>query len=244
MLLVDLDLVGDAVHAKEACDVVVGGVALELEADVTGQGDPAVLDLDVNQVRRDVGVPDQRPAMRDAAVLVVVSPICAGLIVLELLIELIDTIDLLGVSDSSSALSKSLDRAAQNDRAVLDGHGDLCSASRGIRGSRSETPIDHRILERGVLSEHEAPFARVPLDPDPPRPPALDQTPDAPYPRSLAPATLNRPPATGYRSPPQSTRKSPPQRPWTGAPSDGQSHPGAHIYHQSRRAHAAATSLT
>ena len=55
----DRDLVRDADDAIEACDVVKGRVALELIADVTCQGDPAVVDLDVNQVGRDLRVPDQ-----------------------------------------------------------------------------------------------------------------------------------------------------------------------------------------
>ena len=51
--LVDLDFVRDAVHAVEACDVVVGRVALELLADVTLQRDPAIVDFDVNQFDAD-----------------------------------------------------------------------------------------------------------------------------------------------------------------------------------------------
>src|SRR3954453_16240940 len=55
----DLDLVrhaGDAVHAR---DVVERGGALELGVDVALERDPPVLDVDVEVVGRDLGLPAQ-----------------------------------------------------------------------------------------------------------------------------------------------------------------------------------------
>src|ERR1700758_990862 len=80
--LVDLDFVGDAV---DACDVGIRRVALELVANVAFQGDPAAVDLDVNRVGRDVGVPDQG-LQGDAADLVVVATIASPQVDLQFIV--------------------------------------------------------------------------------------------------------------------------------------------------------------
>jgi hypothetical protein len=117
-LAVDRDPVRDAIDAEETCNVVIGRVALELVVDVTREGDPAVLDLDVDNVRRDLGVPGQG-LQGDAADLVILTTIRADEIDLELVVDVIDTGDRLGVFDRRAALAEALDRAAERDRAVI-----------------------------------------------------------------------------------------------------------------------------
>ena len=57
--LVDLDLVRHAVDAIQACNVVVGGVTLELIVDIALERDPTVIDLDFDRVGGNLYVRDQ-----------------------------------------------------------------------------------------------------------------------------------------------------------------------------------------
>jgi hypothetical protein len=116
--LVDRDLVRDSVHAVEACNVVIRRVVLELVGDVSLEGDPAVLDLDVDRVGRHLGVPDQG-LQGHAADLVVLTTIGVDEVDLELVIDLIGIVEALGVLGCGTPLAEALDGPAQRDDAAV-----------------------------------------------------------------------------------------------------------------------------
>jgi hypothetical protein len=55
--IVDDDVVGDAHHAGELADIVLGSSALEVPIDCAAQRQPAVLDLNVDRARRNQHIP-------------------------------------------------------------------------------------------------------------------------------------------------------------------------------------------
>ena len=93
----DLDVLRHGDHAVEAGDVVEGEVALELELDVALQGDPAVVDADVEVVAGDQGVPDQA-LQRCAADLGVVAAVVVEEPDVQLVADVRDARDATGVS--------------------------------------------------------------------------------------------------------------------------------------------------
>src|ERR1700759_4228313 len=121
---VDGDFVGYAEDSVEAGDIVVGCVALELVVDVALQGHPAVADLDVDEVGGHVNVPDEVLQSR-AADLVVVATIGAGQAHVELIVDVIDAVDVLGILGRGPTLAKALDGASKSDDPVILGYRDL-----------------------------------------------------------------------------------------------------------------------
>src|ERR1700760_992520 len=111
---VDRDLVGDANHAIQPRHVVIGCVALILSHDGALQGDPAVVNLYVDEFRRHVDIPDQ-VLQRSPADLVVRTAIRPPQADLELVVDLVDALDLASVLGGRSALTEALDCAAQHD---------------------------------------------------------------------------------------------------------------------------------
>src|ERR1700761_7935192 len=152
----DPDLVSDTDDAVQTGHVVVGGVALELIADVALQRQPAVVDLDIDLVRGYVDVPDHG-LKRRAADLIVVATVGSTQADLELVVNLIDVVDLPRVLGSGPPLAETLDRPAQCDASVVGGY-------RNLKRVRNAWIMiqhgDHGILNGGV-GEHGAPFVVV-----------------------------------------------------------------------------------
>src|SRR5438874_1710967 len=114
------------------------GVALVLVADVTGEGQPSVADLDVDEVVGDLGVPvedlKRDPAdVGTRATLVVEDPD------LQLVVDLVDSVCVAGVADGRPALAEAADRPSQHNHTVDGRDGD--SSGEGTRGSPSRARL-------------------------------------------------------------------------------------------------------
>jgi hypothetical protein len=120
----DGDLVGHADDAVKAGDIVVGRIALELVADVALQSEPAVVDLDVHEVGGHLDVPHQA-LQCGTADLIVIATIAAGQAQLELVVDAIDAIDVLGIPGRGPTLAEALDGASEADGPVVGGYCDL-----------------------------------------------------------------------------------------------------------------------
>ena len=92
----DLDLVRNARDAVQAGDVVIGRIALELEADVTLERDPAAPHRRIDGVRGNVDIPDQILQGRPAD-LVIVASIGPGQIHLQAVDDVVDALDAAGI---------------------------------------------------------------------------------------------------------------------------------------------------
>src|SRR5215204_1053006 len=149
----DPDLVRDAVDAVHARHVVVGRVAFELVADVALERNPALLDLDVDRVRRDLYVPGQE-LQRVTADLVVLAAIGAEQADLELVVDRECAVDVAGVLDRSTTLAEALDRAAKGDGLAVGRDGDLD----GIGDTRIESDAGQHLVPEGGVREHECSF--------------------------------------------------------------------------------------
>src|SRR3954469_20213326 len=150
----DPDLVGHADDAEQAGDVLVGRGALELVADVALEREPAAVDLDVHGVGGHLHVPDQ-DLQRDAADLVVVATVGPGQADLELVVDVVDAFDVVGVLAGGVPLAEALDGAAQRDRAIGRVDRDL----ERVRDPRIQIEArQHGLRERDIGEHVAAPF--------------------------------------------------------------------------------------
>src|SRR4051812_37814037 len=120
----DLDLVrhaGDAVHAR---DVVEREVALDLEVDVALERDPAVLDVDVEVVARELGVPAQ-PLQGRAADLRVLAAVAVQDAHVELVVHVDDAARAPRVGGRGALLREAADRSPEGHRLAVGLDGDL-----------------------------------------------------------------------------------------------------------------------
>src|SRR3954469_20933662 len=120
----DLDLVrhaGDAVHAR---DVVEREVALELVVDVALERDPAVLDVDVEVVARELGVPAQ-PLQGRAADLRVLAAVAVQDAHVELVVDVDDPACAARVRDRRALLGEAADSATERHVLAEGLDGDL-----------------------------------------------------------------------------------------------------------------------
>src|SRR4051812_46880383 len=128
----DLDLVRHARDAVHAGDVVEREVALELEVDVALERDPAVLDVDVEIVARDLGVPAQ-PLQGRAADLRVLATVAVEDAHVELVVHIDDAACAARVGDCRALLGEAADGPAEGHGLAEGLDGDLLGVGR--RGS-------------------------------------------------------------------------------------------------------------
>src|SRR4051794_15305567 len=114
----DPDLVRDAGDAVKARHVVERGVALELEARVALEGDPAVLDLDVDELGGNLRVPHE-DLKRSAADLCVRPLIVVQQTDLNLVCDVVYAGDQAGVLHGRAPLAEAADGAPQGQLAVV-----------------------------------------------------------------------------------------------------------------------------
>jgi hypothetical protein len=138
----DLDVVrhaGDAIHAR---DVVEREVALVLEVDVALERDPAVLDVDVEVVARDLGVPAQ-PLQSRAADLRVLPAVLVEQSYVELVQHVDDAARAPGVGHGGPLLGEAADGPPEGHR------GDLV----GVREARVARQLGANVVDDPAVGE-------------------------------------------------------------------------------------------
>src|SRR3954447_1374102 len=144
----DLDLVrhaGDAVHAR---DVVEREVALELEVDVALERDPAVVDVDVEVVARELGVPAQ-PLQGRAPHLGVLATVTVEDAHVQLVVHVDDAAGAPRAGDRRALLGEAADRPPQGHCVAEGLDGDLV----GIREARITREFCSHVVDNAVVGE-------------------------------------------------------------------------------------------